>query len=116
MLRVLENKVRKFIGVDQRDPGFFVMFGVPPYTHNEPFPMREYTIPDAKIPGDFLIACCQDIDDKKDEKSLYEALEYYMWAHPVTEPIVILKTKRWVGRFTIKSGVATTLMIMEVLP
>jgi hypothetical protein len=116
MLRVLENKVRRFIGVDQRPTGFFVMFGVPPYTHSGPAALHEYTIPAAKIPGDFMVACWKDIGSAVEEKALYEALQYYMCEHSIVESTVILKTQSWAGRFTIDSGVSTTLMIMEALP
>ena len=116
MLRVLENKVRRFIGADQRPTGFFVMFGVPPYTHSGSVPLRDYTIPAAKIPGDFMVACWKDIGSKVEEKALYEALQYYMWENSVVENTVILKTQSWAGRFTIESGASTTLMILEVLP
>ena len=112
---MLENKVRRFIGVDQRPTGFFVMFGVLPYTHSGPVPLHEYTIPVAKIPGDFMVACWKDIGSKGEEKALYEALQYYMWEHAIEESTVILKTQSWAGRFTIESG-ASMMMILEVLP
>lgn len=115
MLRVLENKVRRFIGIDQRSTGFFVMFGVLPYIHSGPIPLHEYSIPAAKIPGDFMVACWRDIGSEIEEKALYEALQYYMWEHPIEESVVILKTQSWAGRFTIKHGVSM-MMMMEVLP
>lgn len=116
MFRVLENKVRRLVGVEQRPTGFFVMFGVLPYVHDGQTHLRDYTIPAAKIPGDFMVACWKDIGVAEEEKALYEALQYYMWEHPIVESVVILKTRSWAGRFTIESEASTTLMIMEVLP
>jgi hypothetical protein len=116
MFRVLENRVRRLFGVGERNPGFFVMHSVPPYSSADTVPVRAYTIPAAKLPDDFLAACWRDIGNTTDEKALYAALDYYMWSHAVVERIVVLKTRSWVGLFTIQSGDAPTMMILEVLP
>lgn len=107
----MENKVRRFIGTEERDPGFFVLHMVPPYNHEGP-PLREYRIPCAKRPDDFLAACWRDVGA---HRALYDAVAYYMWEHPVVERDVVLKARGWAGHFVIEEneGVATV-MVLEV--
>lgn len=112
MWRALENKVRRFVGAEVRDPGFFVMHVLPPYEHEGP-PLRAYRIPYAKRADDFMAACWRDVGPA--HIALCEALDYYMWEHAVSEREVILKTKRWAGHFTLEENRGgSTMMVLEV--
>lgn len=112
MLRALENRVRRLVGVEQRDPGFFVMHVILPYTHEGP-PLRSYSIPHAKRADDFMVACWRDVGPA--HSALCSALDYYMWEHAVSEREVILKTKSWAGHFTLEENRGiSTMMVLEV--
>ena len=112
MWRVLENKVRRLVGAEARDPGFFVMHVLPPYRHDGP-PLQEYLIPCAKRADDFMAACWRDVGPA--HTVLCSALDYYMWEHLVVEREVVLKTRSWAGLFTIEENSGTsTLMVLEV--
>ena len=114
MWRMLENKVRRLVGVELRDPGFFVMHMIPPYHHDGSAPLQEYRIPCAKRADDFMVACWQDVED---HRSLYDALAYYMWEHAIVEHEVILKTMGWAGHFILEnhdSALSPTIMVLEI--
>lgn len=112
MLRVLENKVRRLVGAEVRDPGFFVMHMPPPYAH-EGGSLHEYRVPWVQRADDFMVACWRDVGEA--HNALYDALNYYMWEHTIVEREVILKTRSWAGRFIIeKNSSESTLMVLEV--
>jgi hypothetical protein len=102
MWRALENKVREFIGIEKRDPDFFVMHAATPYESDKT--PRNYVIPWIRIPDDFLAACWHDIPIEAEHQRLYEIVADYMWSHSIIEREVILHTKNWMGRFIIEAN------------
>lgn len=112
MWRALENKMRALVGVERRDPGFFVMHMLPPYVHESGI-LHEYQVPWVLKADDFMAACWRDVGPA--HTALCDALDYYMWEHTVNESVVVLKTRSWAGRFIIEENTGTsTLMVLEV--